>query len=135
MDDDLVEMELARIILQPKGEQQYIHLRVPDTDRSFPIVIGFYEAAEIQRKLVGEVYERPMTHDLIGRVLEATGWSLERIVINALRQSTFYAILDVRKGDEQKSVDCRPSDAIALSVQVRAPIFVAQEVLDAIAPL
>jgi hypothetical protein len=132
--DDIVEVELARIILQPKEQPQYIHLRVLDSDRTFPIVIGFYEAAEIHRKLSGDTTERPLTHDLIGRVLETTEWELQRVVINALRDSTFFAFLQLAQGDDEKIVDCRPSDAIALAVQRRAPIFVAREVLDVIAP-
>jgi len=132
--NDLVEVELSRIILQQKGDQQYIHLRELGSDRSFPIVIGFYEAAEIHRKLAGEMAERPMTHDLIGRILKATEWKLERVVVNKLENNTFFAFLQLARGDEQKVVDCRPSDAIALAVQVRVPIFVARRVLDLIAP-
>jgi len=79
---DLIEVELARIILQSKGEQQYIHLRVKGSQRSFPILIGFYEAAEIHRKISGETMRRPMTHDLIGRILKATGSELQKMVIS-----------------------------------------------------
>ncbi len=132
--EDLVEVELSRLILQPKGEQQYIHLRVLEGERTFPIVIGFYEAAEIHRKLSGDKFERPMTHDLIGRILFATEWTLRRVVVNALNDNTFYACLDLVHGSEERIVDCRPSDAIALAVQLTAPIFVAREVLDQVAP-
>ena len=131
---DLIEVELARIILQSKGEQQYIHLRVKGSQRSFPILIGFYEAAEIHRKISGETMRRPMTHDLIGRILEATGSELQKMVINSLREETYYATLHVNQGGEEKIVDCRPSDAIALAVQAKAPIFVARSVLDIVAP-
>ncbi len=133
--DDLLEVELARIVLQPKAEQQYIHLRALHEDRVFPILIGFYEAAEIHRKLSGEQLHRPMTHDLIGRILRATDTSLKKIVISALRDNTFYACLHLEPaGDEEKIVDCRPSDAIALAVQTKAPMFVARDVLDVVAP-
>jgi bifunctional DNase/RNase len=132
--EDLVEVELSRLILQPKGEQQYIHLRVLGEERAFPIVIGFYEAAEIHRKLSGDKFERPMTHDLIGRILFATEWTLRRVVINELSNNTFFACLDLVHGDEERIVDCRPSDAIALSTQLQAPIFVARQVLDQVAP-
>lgn len=133
--DDLVEVELSRLVLQARGEQQYIHLRVLESERTFPIVIGYYEAAEIYRKLRGEVFERPMTHDLIGRILQATEWRLRRVIVNALSESTFYACLDLVHAQEEPClIDCRPSDAIALSVQLKTPIFVAREVLDEVAP-
>ncbi len=133
--DDLLEVELARIVLQTKAEQQYIHLRVIDDDRVFPILIGFYEAAEIHRKLSGEQLHRPMTHDLIGRILRATGTELTKMVISALRDNTFYACLHLDPPDgQEKIVDCRPSDAIALAVQTKAPMFVARDVLDVVAP-
>lgn len=132
--EDLVEVELARIILQTKGEQQYIHLRVRGEERSFPILIGFYEAAEIHRKLSGEKMRRPMTHDLLGRVLKAADGVLEKVVISELRDETYFACLHILVGDEEKIVDCRPSDAIALAVQLQAPIFVSRSVLDVAAP-
>ena len=129
--DDLVEVEISRLVLQAKGDQQFVHLRVRDTDRSFPIVIGYAEAAEIYRKLTGETFERPMTHDLIGRLLQTTEWRLRRAIINSLVDGTFYACLDLTHQSEPSClVDCRPSDALALAVQLRTPIFVAQGVLD-----
>jgi bifunctional DNase/RNase len=133
--DELVQVELSRLVLQAKGEQQYIHLRVIDSDRSFPIVIGYFEAAEIYRKLRGEAFERPMTHDLIGRILQATGWRVRRVIVNALTDSTFFACLDLEhESSDPCIIDCRPSDAVALSVQLKTPLFVARDVLDAVAP-
>lgn len=132
--EDTVRVELARVVLQQKGEQQYVYLRVPDTQRKFPIVIGFYEAAEIHRKLRGERSERPLTHDLIGRLLGATEWHVDRVVVSALTNSTFFANLVITHDNEERAVDCRPSDAIALAVQTNAPIYVAREVLDEVCP-
>jgi bifunctional DNase/RNase len=133
--DELVEVEVSRLVLRAKGEQQYVHLRVLDSERSFPIVIGYHEAAEIYRKLRGEAFERPMTHDLIGRILQATEWRLRRVIVNALVDGTFFACLDLANATEPSClVDCRPSDAIALAVQLRTPVFVAREVLDEVAP-
>lgn len=145
---ELIEVELARVVLQEKGDQQFLHMRERGGERSFPIVIGFAEAAEINRKLRNAQMPRPMTHDLIGKLLETLGWSLDHIVIHDLRETTFYALLVLRqaanqeggaqKGEPQKvserSVDCRPSDAIALAVQVRCKMFVERKVLDAVAP-
>ncbi|MGE0144916.1 MAG: bifunctional nuclease family protein [Planctomycetota bacterium] len=138
--NDLVPVEISRLVLQQKGEPQYVHLRVLDSERSFPIVIGFHEAAEIYRKLANEAFERPMTHDLIGRILDATNRSLRRVIINAITEGTFHAMLDLTlepgfdDEDDNPFIDCRPSDAIALAAQFQTPIFVKREVLDAVAP-
>jgi len=131
-----IEIELSRIIMQQKGDQQYLHLRERDGQRTFPIVIGFNEIEEINRKLQGISPPRPLTHDLIGRVLRALDHDLVRVVISELRDSTFFAnlILRAKDGGSEKTVDCRPSDAIALAVQVGAPIFVARDVFDAVSP-
>ena len=133
--EDWVEIELARIIIQQKGDQQYLHLRERHGDRSFPIVIGFNEIEEINRKLRKVAVPRPLTHDLIGRVLQAAGHRIRRVIITELRDATFYANLVLEDdAGEEKNVDCRPSDAIALAVQVGAPMFVARDVFDVVAP-
>jgi uncharacterized protein len=137
---DLVEVELARVVIHQKGDQQFIHLRERHGSRGFPIVIGYNEVEEINRKLCGVQPPRPLTHDLVGRILGALGHRLHRVIISELRDSTFYATLvllprDVGTGgvEDPKLVDCRPSDAIALAVQTGAPILVARDVFDALA--
>jgi bifunctional DNase/RNase len=135
---DLVEVELARVVIHQKGDQQYIHLRERRGSRGFPIVIGFNEVEEINRKLCGVAPPRPLTHDLVGRILSALGHRLHRVVINELREGTFYATLvllprDAGTAGAERVVDCRPSDAIALAVQTGAPILVARDVFDALA--
>ena len=137
---ELVEVELARVVIHQKGDQQYIHLRERHGSRGFPIVIGYHEVEEINRKLCGVQPPRPLTHDLVGRVVSALGHRLQKVVINELREGTFYAMLvlvpkDAPAGDPaaQCTVDCRPSDAIALAVQTGAPIHVARAVFDEMA--
>lgn len=137
---ELVEVELSRVVIHQKGDQQFIHLRERKGHRSFPIVIGFNEVEEINRKLCGVQPPRPLTHDLVGRILGALGHRLHRVVINELREGTFYATLVLQPRDtgtagagNQVVVDCRPSDAIALAVQTGAPILVARDVFDAVA--
>jgi uncharacterized protein len=134
---DLVEVELARVVIHQKGDQQFIHLRERRGSRGFAIVIGFNEVDEINRKLSGVQPARPLTHDLVGRVLSALGHRLHRVVINELRDSTFYAQLVLVPRDApatgteaEKTVDCRPSDAIALAVQTGAQIMVARDVFE-----
>jgi hypothetical protein len=137
---DLVEVELARVIIQHKGDHQFLHLRAKETSRSFPIVIGFNEAEEIRRKLSSEQAPRPLTHDLVGRVIRSLGYRLGRVVITELREGTFFANLVLVPADAppeqtsgERAVDCRPSDAIALAVQTGCRIFVTREVFDAVA--
>jgi hypothetical protein len=128
--DELVRMHLSRVIIQEKDDSQYIHLQEQDGDRSFPIVIGFNEAAEINRKLRSFTAPRPMTHDLIGSILRTLEWELQRVVVTDLKQGTFFAKLVIARNGEAREIDCRPSDAIALAVQLGCPIFVARKVLD-----
>ena len=137
---ELVEVELARVVIHQKGEQQYIHLRERRGSRGFPIVIGFNEVEEINRKLCGVHPPRPLTHDLVGLILQSLDHRLHRVIISELRDSTFFAMLvllprDAAAGTKsgERVVDCRPSDAIALAVQTGAPILVAREVFDAMA--
>lgn len=135
---ELVEVELARVVIQQKGDQQFIHLRERRGNRGFPIVIGFHEVEEINRKLCGVKPPRPLTHDLVGRIVAALDHRLQKVIINELREGTFYATLvlvprDPGAAPGERLVDCRPSDAIALAVQTGAPILVARDVFEAVA--
>jgi bifunctional DNase/RNase len=129
---DLVEVELSRVVLQEKGDNQFIHLRERGNGRTMTIVIGWNEATEINRKLCDQPTQRPLTHDLIGRILATVGWRLARVVVNELRENTFFALLVLVDGDgNERTVDCRPSDAVALAVQFHAQLFVARDVMEA----
>ncbi|MEW6741995.1 MAG: bifunctional nuclease family protein [Planctomycetota bacterium] len=128
----MIECQLARMVLRDTADQQYVYLREKDGARSFPIVIGIFEAAEINRKLGGEQTARPLTHDLIHNILGELGGRIVRIVVDQLRDNVFHAKLHVEHGGETHQIDSRPSDAIALAVAVGAPIFVEEEVLDAV---
>lgn len=126
----LVEMELARILISETSESQVIYLKEKGGQRGFPILIGIYEAFEINRKITGEAMPRPMTHDLLRNTIRSLGAGLERVVIDALREATFFAKLQLKRGSETVMVDCRPSDAIALAAAEQAPIFVDESVID-----
>lgn len=126
-----VEVQLVKVIIQEKREHQTIHLQEKNGSRGFPIVIGVHEAAEIHRKLTGLTPMRPLTHDLIGELLQVTGSEIERVVVSDLRQGTFYATIYLRLvTGEIVEVDSRPSDAIAIAVQVAAPILVNEHVFE-----
>ena len=124
-----IRMDLARIVIQDTTDQQIIFLRERDGDREFPIVIGDSEAYAIDRRLKGFKKARPMTHDLMAELIERLGGDLEKIVINDLKNHTFYAKLVIRANGEMIEIDSRPSDAIALGVASETPIFVSEHVL------
>ena len=124
-----VQMELKRIIISEIHEQQVITLKEVEGDRSFPIVIGIFEATSIDRRVKGITNPRPLTHDLVASVVENMGGELQDVYINDLREHTYFAKLRVRQEGELIEVDCRPSDAIALAVTAKVPIYVAEDVL------
>ncbi len=128
----LVEMELSRVIISEINDQQVIYLREVDGERSFPILIGIFEATIINRRLLEDPPPRPLTHQLLKSAIEELGGEVQDIVVNSLRDHTYYAVVRIRKDGELIEVDSRPSDAIALSVQFDPPkpIYVNQEVLD-----
>jgi bifunctional DNase/RNase len=122
-------MELKRIIISEVHDQQVIMLKEVEGDRSFPIVIGIFEATSIDRRVKGMPSPRPLTHDLVASVIDHLGGDLQDIFISDLREHTYFAKLRIRKEGELVEVDCRPSDAIALAVTAKVPIYVAEDVL------
>jgi bifunctional DNase/RNase len=128
-------MELARIIISDVNEQQVVYLREIDGQRAFPILIGIFEAASINRHVKGEDSQRPLTHDLLRNTIEELGGELQDIVINNLQDHTYFALLRVKRDGELIEIDSRPSDAIALAVQFKPPlpIYVDDSVLEQVA--
>ncbi len=128
----LVQMELARIIISEINDQQVIFLREVEGERSFPILIGLFEATSIDRRVRGEVPQRPLTHDLVKASIEALGGELQDVVIHTLEDHTYFASLRVSKDGELVQIDARPSDAVALAVHFspHLPIYVSSDVLD-----
>jgi bifunctional DNase/RNase len=96
----------------------------------FPIVIGFFEASSIERRVKNVTTQRPLTHDLLANAIDLLGGDLQDIYINELREHTYFAKLRIRHEGELVEVDSRPSDAIALAVTVDVPIYVADDILD-----
>ena len=125
-----VQMDLKRIIINEVQDQQVIMLRETEGDRSFPIVIGIFEATSIDRRVKHLPSPRPLTHDLVANVIDHMGGELRDIYISELRDHTYYAKLRIRLNGENVEVDCRPSDAIALAVTASVPIYVAEDVLE-----
>jgi hypothetical protein len=131
----LVQMELARIVISDISDHQVVYLSEVDGDRSFPILIGLFEATSIERRVKGEQPPRPLTHDLLKSAIEELGGEVQDVVINNLLDHTYYAVIRVRRDGELIEVDSRPSDAIALSVHYKPmlPIYVEDSVLEEVA--
>lgn len=125
-----VQMELSRILITETQDYQLIELSEIDGERKFPVVIGIFEAAAIERRLKDIPLKRPQTHELLANTIEAMGGELESIVINDLQEHTFFAQLIIRRDEEEIEVDSRPSDAIALGITNMVPIYVEEHVLE-----
>lgn len=123
-------MELTRIIINETSDSHIIFLKEVDGERMFPIVIGFFEASSIERRVKNVTTQRPLTHDLLANAIDLLGGDLQDIYINELREHTYFAKLRIRHDGELIEVDSRPSDAIALAVTVDVPIYVADDILD-----
>ena len=128
-------MELSRIIISDVNEQQVIYLREVDGERTFPILIGLFEVMSIDRRVRGEVPQRPLTHDLLKNAIEELGGEVQDVVVSSLQEHTYYARIRVRREGELIEIDSRPSDAIALSVHFdpHLPIYVSEDVLGEVA--
>ena len=129
-ESDVVQMTVAGITLDPTNNMPIIILKDIANQIAIPIWIGLVEASAIATELEGIQLGRPMTHDLLKSVLETMGGQLSRIVVNDLRDNTFYASLFIERGDEVLEVDSRTSDAIALALRTRSDVFVARKVIE-----
>ncbi len=124
-----VEMKVRGLALDPVSNMPIIILRDEEEKRSLPIWVGLFEANAIALELEKVSTPRPMTHDLIKNILESLEAKVEKIVVNDLRDNTFFAMIHLRLGEEEITVDARPSDAIALALRVGAPIYVEEDVV------
>jgi bifunctional DNase/RNase len=128
----MVEVRLSRVRVDLQTSTPVVLLQETEgTHRSLPIFIGPPEAAAIAVALQGLDSPRPMTHDLMQNLLDALGARLTRVVVTELRESTFYAELQLRAGEKDLSVSCRPSDGIALAVRTHSPLYVEDALMDA----
>ncbi|MFA5092616.1 MAG: bifunctional nuclease family protein [Candidatus Omnitrophota bacterium] len=126
----MIEMELNKIVIDEKRHDQLIALKEKGGVRVLPIVIGLNEASAIKLKISGFNPPRPLTHDLIFKMLTDLGASIEKVLIDKLEESTFHAKIIVKTASKEiKSIDARPSDSIALAVRSHAPIFVEDSII------
>ncbi|MBA3824280.1 MAG: bifunctional nuclease family protein [Ktedonobacterales bacterium] len=128
----MVEMAVDSIRFT-RSQQRVVVLKDTHDDRYLLIWIGQSESAAIVHELQGASYPRPLTHDLLKAVITDMGGKVVHIVINELKQSTYYARIVIEIGGKTVEVDARPSDAIALAVRVKCPIYASEAVLKAAA--
>ena len=103
-----VEMELARIIISEVNDQQVVYLKEVEGDRTFPILIGLFEATSIDRRVKHSATPRPLTHDLLVAAVELLGGEFQDVVISELKEHTYYATLRVEKDGGIVEIDARP---------------------------
>lgn len=125
----MVEMKVAGIALDAASRTPIVLLKDTSDRRALPIYIGQDQARAIFGAIDQQPPPRPLTHDLMAGILNTWQITLEKVIIYALQDSTFYALLCLKQGDTVKEVDARPSDAIALALRADAPIWVMEEVI------
>ncbi|HJQ37056.1 MAG TPA: bifunctional nuclease family protein [Thermoanaerobaculia bacterium] len=130
MISDLVSMSIKGLMLDPVSNSPIVVLKDDDEKFFLPIWVGIFEANAIALQLENITTPRPMTHDLLRNMINELDAQVTRVVINDLRDSTFFAQIRVLVGSRTLEIDARPSDAIALALRTEAPIYVAQSVLD-----
>ncbi len=122
-------MVVKGLTLDPLTNMPIIILKDVEGNRALPIWIGANEANAIAMEMERITTPRPMTHDLIRNILEGLKAKVSRIVVNDLRDNTFYAVIFLTVNGAEVAIDSRPSDAIALALRVKSPIFVAEKVI------
>lgn len=126
----LIEMFIKGLMIDPVTNMPIVILRDELGDRTLPIWVGPVEANAIALQVENVEPPRPMTHDLLRSVMTDLGATLTRVVISDLRDGTFFAYLQLLRDGEVTFIDARPSDALALSLRTKAPVFVETTVMD-----
>lgn len=126
----MVEMKIQGLFFDSETNQSIVVLKDEATGRTLPIWVGLFEANAITMGIEHTWTPRPMTHDLIKNIIEGMDGIVRKITVNDLRSNTFYAIISLEVDGRVVEIDSRPSDAIALALRVKAPIFVAEKVLE-----
>lgn len=126
----MVEVVIDSVRVSLTNQQRIVVLREVNAERYLPIWIGPYEAEAITIALQEIEVARPQTHDLLKNTISRLGGRLVRVQVVSLREDVFYGELIVEQENDQFSIDCRPSDALALAVRCHVPILIAREILD-----
>ena len=123
------EMVIYGVSFDMVGKQPIVLLKTVESNKFLPIWIGHPDAAAILMKLQGASTPRPMTHDLLKNVFLGFDVRVDKIVVNDLKDDTFYALICVERDGQMMTIDSRPSDALALALRMDCPIFVDEQVL------
>ena len=124
-----VEMKVKRVMLDPSTKTPVVVLENTKDKKLVPIWIGDHEAMSIAMELEKVATPRPLPYDLIRNILQGLGTTLRRITITDIRNSTYFAVLTLKLKDQEFQIDSRPSDAIALALKMKAPIYASSQVL------
>ena len=126
----LIEMTIKGLMVDPITNMPIVILKDKDGERVLPIWVGIFEANAIALQIENVATPRPMTHDLLRNVIQDLKASVQKVVVCDLQENTFYALIYLSLNGETVAIDARPSDAIALALRTRAPIFVEEKVID-----
>jgi bifunctional DNase/RNase len=129
--EDLIQMSVGGLTLDPVTKTPIVILKDTDNKLNLPIWIGLLEATAMATEIEGIKMARPMTHDLLKNILGEVGCSVESVEITELKENTYYALVNLTLGGKALVIDSRPSDAIALALRTKSPIYVAKAVLEA----
>lgn len=129
--ENFIEMRVGGLTLDPMTKTPIVVLKDGDNKLNLPIWIGLMEATAMATELEGIRMARPMTHDLLRRLIDELGGQVESIEVTELKDNTYYASICVQAGEKTLTIDSRPSDAISLALRTKSPIFVAKQVLEA----
>ena len=125
-----IEMTIKGLMVDPITNMPIVILRDKDGQRVLPIWVGVFEANAIALQIENVTPQRPMTHDLLNNVIHDLKADIQKIVVSDLKENTFYALIYLTVGGEVVAIDARPSDAIALALRAKVPIFVEDRVID-----
>ena len=125
-----IEMTIKGLMVDPIANTPIVILRDKDGQRVLPIWIGMFEANAIALQIENVAPPRPMTHDLLRNVIQDLDASVQKVVVYDLQENTYYALIYLAMNGGTVAIDARPSDAIALALRTRAPIFVEDTVID-----
>jgi len=129
--EDSIQMSVGGLTLDPVTKTPIVILKDTDNKLNLPIWIGLLEATAMATEIEGIKMARPMTHDLLKNILGQVGCSVQSVEITELKENTYYALVYLTISGRELVVDSRPSDAIALALRTKSPIFVAKAVLEA----
>jgi bifunctional DNase/RNase len=125
-----IEMTIKGLMIDPVTSTPIVVLRDLEGQRVLPIWVGVFEANAIALQIENVTPQRPMTHDLLNNVIHDLKADIKKVVVSDLKDNTFYALIHLSIAGEIMVIDARPSDAIALALRARAPIFVEEHVID-----